>query len=509
MTAPDTAMAVPQGTNEPIPRAVIAALAMVAAADWLLYGEPQPGISIALFFVALALAVAWTNAATLTLRTGLVGSVPLALALLPGLENPGLLPFLFAAGGTAVFALAASGRFHGAPAERATQLAGLIVLGPFRLIPDAIHARAIWRRRLVGRLSVGQTAASILPVILFAVFMALFAKANPVFDRWLAALDISALLSRLDAVRFVFWFLAASFAWAFIRARREPVRKRIANPAAAPDPARTPVPGTLLGASIVLRSLLAFNLLFAVQTALDLAYLWGGLALPDGITHAEYAHRGAYPLVVVALLSAAFVLVAMRPGGDADRAPAIRVLVLVWIGQNVLLVVSSVLRLDLYIEAYSLTVLRVAAFIWMGLVAAGLVLIVVRILFARSNAWLIGANALTLIVTLYATCFVNWPYVIARYNVDHSFEIAHEGPSLDAHYLYILGPQTIPVLEAFVARLDGKPFRKRELAETYAGRLRDGFANSRNGWRRWSLRDQRLADYLSGEPDGKAGLGDR
>ena len=56
------------------------------------------------------------------------------------------------------------------------------------------------------------------------------------------------------------------------------------------------------------RSLILFNALFAVQTVLDLIYLWGGASLPDGMSHAEYAHRGAYPLVATALLAAAFVL---------------------------------------------------------------------------------------------------------------------------------------------------------------------------------------------------------
>ena len=35
--------------------------------------------------------------------------------------------------------------------------------------------------------------------------------------------------------------------------------------------------------------------------------------------------------------------------------------------------ISSILRLDLYVGIYSLTYWRVAAFIWMGLVAVGLV----------------------------------------------------------------------------------------------------------------------------------------
>ena len=44
-----------------------------------------------------------------------------------------------------------------------------------------------------------------------------------------------------------------------------------------------------------------FNALFAVQSVSDLAYLWGGMRLPEGLSYADYAHRGAYPLIVTAL----------------------------------------------------------------------------------------------------------------------------------------------------------------------------------------------------------------
>ena len=48
----------------------------------------------------------------------------------------------------------------------------------------------------------------------------------------------------------------------------------------------------------------------------------------------------------------------------------IRPLVLIFIAQNILLVISSIFRLDLYVAQYSLTYWRLAAFIWMGLVAS-------------------------------------------------------------------------------------------------------------------------------------------
>jgi Domain of unknown function (DUF4173) len=39
--------------------------------------------------------------------------------------------------------------------------------------------------------------------------------------------------------------------------------------------------------------LLAFNALFALQNGMDIAWLWGIVPLPEGITLAQYAHRGA------------------------------------------------------------------------------------------------------------------------------------------------------------------------------------------------------------------------
>ena len=56
---------------------------------------------------------------------------------------------------------------------------------------------------------------------------------------------------------------------------------------------------------------------------------------------------------------------APRLGDRARRAP-IRLLVTLWIAQNLLLVASTMLRTFDYIEAYSLTELRIAALIWMG-----------------------------------------------------------------------------------------------------------------------------------------------
>ncbi len=51
------------------------------------------------------------------------------------------------------------------------------------------------------------------------------------------------------------------------------------------------------------------------------------------MSYAEYAHRGAYPLVFTALLAGVFVLVSFRPGGAAQRSRWARGLVQLWIAQ--------------------------------------------------------------------------------------------------------------------------------------------------------------------------------
>ncbi|NIP84168.1 MAG: DUF4173 domain-containing protein, partial [Planctomycetales bacterium] len=50
--------------------------------------------------------------------------------------------------------------------------------------------------------------------------------------------------------------------------------------------------GGLVSPTSVRNALILFNGLFAVQTGLDATYLWSGAALPEGMTYAEYAHRG-------------------------------------------------------------------------------------------------------------------------------------------------------------------------------------------------------------------------
>jgi Domain of unknown function (DUF4173) len=304
----------------------------------------------------------------------------------------------------------------------------------------------------------------------------------------------------IDVGRVFSWLVVFALIWAFLHVRRDGRLIQVFVLSARP-PQPPPIPpedgapagedvGVLFGRTAIVRSLVLFNALFGVQTAMDIAYLWSGMALPDGLTYASYAQRGAYALMAAALLAAGFVLAAMRPGSEAESARPVRALVHLWIGQTVLLVISSILRLDLYVDAYSLTEWRCAAFVWMLLVAVGLVLISARITLGRSNVWLVWRNGAMLLLTLYVCSFVDFSGLIADFNVAHSREVSGTGQSIDVGYLCDLGPAAIPALDVLMTKLD-RGYRRNQVDQCRQT-LTGLYAKRRQDWRAFTLRDHRL-----------------
>jgi hypothetical protein len=477
----------------PEARAWPSGIALVVAADLLFWGH-EPGIALFVFFLAIAGAVLAISLPRLD--RGVIAGLAVAVAgALPLVEAPTWWGLLSATFGAGFLALAANRQMPASLFDLPASVVRFGLLAPFRFIGDAAGAALRVAEHGLGGTVFRGLLMWIVPLLLAAVFIGLFAAANPLIESALLAVNLDAALGFFEFGRVVLWSFALCFAWPFLMPKllNLPVAAEIQGP-------RLPAAESVLfGRGAILRALILFNLLFAVQTGLDIAYLWGGVALPEGMTYAGYAHRGAYPLVVTALLAAAFVLAAMKPGGVATQSRLIRSLVYAFIGQNVLLVVSSILRLDLYVEVYSLTELRLAAGIWMGLVAVGLVLILVRIALGRSNKWLVGMNLMSLGLTLYTAAYIDWAAIIARFNVEHSYELTGQGTKLDISYLWNdLGPSAIPALDLYLEGLAAKgaaDFEKRD-ASLARDELAVAFMTRPADWRRWTFRDERLRQYL-------------
>ena len=425
------------------------AVAITLFADWLsqagLYwgGERSMG-SVAGLLAGLSLALA------LGLHPAVWRSRPALVAAGAGLGLAGLLAFdpgtnfvlLFLVALTLMPLLARFVRFDDAwrwfPRLTLSLLAGF--LAPFLDLVGLMRVRR--KRRGRGGLDIfGLVGLLVLPLAGTAVFLLLFADANPLILGFLVGLDLRSLFAVLTPGRIACWMAVGLLAWTVLRPMHLlalPRRDVAASPKALPG----------AGFASVLLSLVSFNLLFAVQNGLDLAFLWSGAPLPGDVTLASYAHRGAYPLIATALLAALFVLVTLRPGSAMAASRPMRLLVFAWIAQNIFLVASSILRTLDYVEVYSLTVWRLAAILWMGLVAVGLALISWRILSQRSTAWLINANVLAALALVVTATLADPAALVAQWNVEHNREVAGSGASLDLAYLQGLGaPALLSLIE--------------------------------------------------------------
>ena len=356
-------------------------VALLALADALFF-QHAVGISLVIFAVAVFVASV-LDSGVRHVRWGPV--VVLLLGVLPVVEYVQLFSVVFLLFGLLVSV--AWQRLGTAPALEAVlyatkRLALFLPVG-------AVQSIDAWIKTPAGDVDVGNLFRDFLrnwafPIGGGCLILSLLMMANPVLER--AFVDVFDF--DLDAKRFVsrvlFWLGMAFILWPVLTVTAQRLQRPFGPRKALP------VLRFGLNATSVSNALWVFNGLLAMQLVMDGAFAVSG-ELPYNMSYSRYSHRGAYPLVVTALLAGCFALAA-RPFLDEGRL--LKPLMIVWLGLNALLTVASMYRLGLYVEVYGLTYLRVRAGIWMVLVAAWLGLIAWQILKGRANGWLALINTL-------------------------------------------------------------------------------------------------------------------
>ena len=474
---------------------LLLAVGLIVLGDILFY-QRSVGWTLGIFLFAAAVAITLRSHRYWRYWSGRVivaGVILLCLALI---ENPGPLRIALALLGIASLAIINAYGFTYDVPQWLKRWSEMIARWWLQLPIDVIQTRR-WRNSHGpnGRLAVRSAVNWIVPIGLSLVFLGLFAAANPIISGWLS--NIGATFSQIarnfseyvSVGRVGLWLLIGLPAWALLRARLRWWRHRMVEVQHKVVERRP-----LLSSDLLLRCLIVFNLVFAVQLTLDMITVVSqGSSLPEGMTYAEYARRGAYPLVATALLAAAFVLIALPSGPRTRVGVGTRFLVYLWIGQNIMLTASAVWRLWMYVDAFGLTRLRIAAAIWMLLVTLGLIYIVWRIVGERSNAWLLRVNTVTLLAVLFICCFVNFERIIAWEGALNNFELKGEGsPRIDLRYVRKMGPEAIPALEWFALRM-GPEDRVGNAAAEQARILRAELNQKLQTWHGWTLRRHRVA----------------
>ncbi|MFF1648721.1 DUF4153 domain-containing protein [Streptomyces sp. NPDC058240] len=350
----------------------------------------------------------------------------LALLAVPALRDAGWPVFLAVVSAVALGSLA----LHGSRSWLGVFLGSL---GLFSSIADGLAwgGRGVRARMTGSRRRLGAVLRSVaVAVVLLIVFGALFASADAAFADVLGSLmpDVSVSGSPWRFLLFVVGLvgaLAAAYAaaapvrWDGITVRRGKARGRL----------EWALP------------LIVLNMLFAVFIAVQLTVLLGGydkVMAETDLSYSEYARQGFWQLLWATLLTLLVIALALRwaPRGRGSDRTLVRTVLGVLCLLTLIVVASALRRMDLYVDAYGLTRLRIsvaAVELWLGVV---LVLITAAGVFgARLLPRAVAASAA---VGVLAFGLISPDGLIAEQNVqryrdDHSIDIAYlRGLSADA-----------------------------------------------------------------------------
>lgn len=329
------------------------------------------------------------------------------------------------------------------------------------------------------------------------IFAALFAAADAIFSQVMRNLlnldllkNLPDLIAQLIWIGFVSWLSAGALLMALDRARK-------ANGILNLEKPWTPI--LKLGFVEATTVLASVNALFALFVAIQFTYLFGGSANINvaGFTYADYARRGFFELVAVAVVTMGLLLaldwVARREG--RMQTIAFKLLSLLLIALVLVMLASAFQRMSLYESAYGFTSLRLYThwfMLWMGAV---FMLKAAALWLARGQIFAFG-SFLSLIVSLVGFNLLNPDAFIAEQNVKRYLETG----KLDADYAIAMSADATPVFAAHFDEL--KPDAQAKLGGGLRYQKDQLYGSlSRAGWQSYHAARKQAIDALVAKQD--------
>jgi hypothetical protein len=193
---------------------------------------------------------------------------------------------------------------------------------------------------------------------------------------------------------------------------------------------------------VLITILFLLNAVYAVFSVIQFTYLFGGesFVMPSAYTFAEYARRGFFELVAVAVINFVIILITVSfiRREDSKVHLANKVLLSLLVGFTFVMLVSAFYRMLVYEQAYGFTYLRIFVQAFMVLL---FFLFIINIMFIwYSRMPIIKAYFITALAVYIALNFANVDVIIARNNITRY----HSTGQIDMEYLKGLSYDAVP-----------------------------------------------------------------
>ena len=289
------------------------------------------------------------------------------------------------------------------------------------------------------------------------VFILLFSSADLIFQKYIS--DLISIDNELEIIfRFILILIVTIV---FIGAYTYSFREKEGQ-ITAPQKSKNHTVGDI-EISIIFGSV---NALFFIFILVQLTYLFGGESniSTQGFTYAEYARRGFFELIAVAVISLFLLFTTEKYviKKETEHALGFKILSTALIIQVVLIITSAFTRLSLYEEAYGFTTLRLYSHAFIILLAIIFCLLLYKIYKDKRENTFAFRVFLSLALFLAVMNFLNPEAFIARRNIER---FASTG-KLDIYYLSRLSDDAIPDIIK-VLNISDEDLRKTLARELY------------------------------------------
>lgn len=318
------------------------------------------------------------------------------------------------------------------------------------------------------------------------IFLLLFSSADLVFNRYIGLLLDFHISSKLINHTLLIGFITSLFIGVYSLIFTH-------TPAEEVQVESTRHKKVLLGTiefSIILGSI---SFLFAIFVLIQITYLFGGQQniATAGFTYAEYARKGFFELIAVALLSFALI---MGLNNSTLRRTLKEKVLFMWLSsllivQVMVIMLSAHKRLTLYEQAYGFTSLRLYSHVFIGWLAVLFVLLLVHIIREEREYQLAFRVFLSVIAGLIFLNFLNPDAFIARKNIQRF----NETGKIDIPYLRNLSEDAAPAISTLLGNTNER------LSSAVAHELyvkRAIFERQPDDWRSFNIARQRSQTIL-------------
>lgn len=190
--------------------------------------------------------------------------------------------------------------------------------------------------------------------------------------------------------------------------------------------------------------LIMLNVVLVVVLSTEFLYELGGFQLSEEIGHSENVHKGVNALIFSIVLAVGIILFFFQGRLNfIQENKWLKNLALVWIVQNVLLVILTAWKNWLYVEEFFLTYKRIGVFVYLVCCMVGLAYTYLKVTHAKSNWFLVRKVGWTIYAVLFLTPLVNWDRLIIEYNFTRA---ETEASNLDVDYLLDLPQENYPLV---------------------------------------------------------------